>query len=133
MKRLVWQQKAGVLLLPMMLATGAYGLTASNTMPSVTRAGDGSVSISGYTISAVEYTLNATDPDNIDAVAFTLAAASGTYDAPANLKIKVDADGAWYACDAFDTENDTTASCDTTIGTQATVANADELRVVASD
>src|SRR4029453_16133666 len=60
--------------LALILATAAYGFAASNTVPG-TNAGDGSATISGYTVSAVHYTLNATNPANVDSLSFTIAPA----------------------------------------------------------
>lgn len=59
------------------MGTGAYAFTASNTVPA-SEAGAGSGTISGYTVSAVAYQLNATTPTNIDSVTFTLSAAATT-------------------------------------------------------
>ena len=54
------------------IAGGAYAFTASNTVPATT-AGAGSGVVSGYTISNLHYALNATTPDNIDSLTFTVA------------------------------------------------------------
>ena len=94
-------------------AIGAYAFTAANTVPA-TQAGAGSGAISGYTISSVAYTLNA-DPTKIDAVAFSISPTSA-----AAVKIQLVSGGAWYAC----TNSSGSVSCDTTVGTQATVAPA---------
>ena len=53
------------------IAGGAYAFTASNTVPSTT-AGAGSGVVSGYTVSALHYNLNATTPGNIDSLTFTI-------------------------------------------------------------
>jgi hypothetical protein len=103
-------------------SVGAYVFTASNTVPN-TQAGSGSGTITGYTISAVAYNLNATDPENIDSVSFTIApTTAGT------VKIQVVNGGDWYSC----TNTAGSVSCDTTVGTQATVSPANELTVVAT-
>ena len=57
------------------LASGAYAFTASNTVPG-TQVGAGSGTISGYTATNVQYTLDATTPTNLNAVAFTIAPAT---------------------------------------------------------
>jgi hypothetical protein len=57
------------------LAAGTYAFTASNTVPA-TRAGDGSGTISGYTISNVEYTTQTSDPSILNTYSFTLDAAA---------------------------------------------------------
>ena len=58
----------------LVIGGGAYAFTASNTVPGTT-AGSGSGAVSGYTVTNVHYTLNATTPGNIDAVSFTIAPA----------------------------------------------------------
>lgn len=105
------------------VAAGAYAFTASNTVPSTT-AGSGSQTISGYTVTNVAYTLNSTTPTNMDAVAFTLDKAAGT------VKAQVVSGGTWYDCTNGGSGNNWT--CDTTVGTQATVAPADQLSIVAT-
>jgi len=63
----------GALIVAAALATGAYAFTATNTVPT-SNAGSGSNTISGYTVSAVAYQLNATTPSDIDSMTFTLSA-----------------------------------------------------------
>ena len=109
------------LLIVGIIAGAAYAFTASNTVPS-TYAGDGSQTISGFTVSAVKYNLNATTPTNIDSVQFTLDQAATT------VKIKLTAAGSYYDCTNPSGNNWT---CDTTVGTQATVAPSDDLDVLA--
>ncbi len=67
----------GILVVAAALATGAYAFTATNTVPD-SNAGSGSGTISGYTVSGIAYTLNATTPSNIDSLTFTLNAAATT-------------------------------------------------------
>lgn len=64
-----------VLLVAIMLAaTGAYVFTASNTISSGGSAGEGeSPSISGYTATNVDWTLDSSSPDQVQSVAFTLS------------------------------------------------------------
>jgi hypothetical protein len=102
------------------LATATYAFTASNTVPA-SKAGDGSGAISGYTVSNVAYTLNATNPANLDSVAFTLDAAATV------AKIKLVAAGStWFNCTNPSGNNWTCAT------TGAAVAPADQLQVVAT-
>ena len=54
------------------LGTGAYAFTASNTVANST-AGSGVGTVSGYTVSAIHYSLNSTTPANIDSLTFTVA------------------------------------------------------------
>jgi len=102
------------------ISAATYAFAAANTVPD-TIAGDGSGVISGYTVTAVAYNLNATDPSTLDSVDFTLSAAATTV----TIKL-VNAGSTWYTC-AVVTGNNWT--CDTT---GATVVSMDELTVVAS-
>ncbi len=109
-----------IVLVVVILAVSAYAFAASNTVPA-TKAGDGSGAISGYTVSAVAYNLNATDPSALDSVDFTLDAAA------TQVTIKLVAAGStWYDCSVVTGNNWT---CDTT---GATVSSMDELTVVAT-
>lgn len=109
-----------VAVLVAVFASAAYAFTASNTVPG-SSAGDGSGAISGYTVSNVAYTINATNPQNLDQVAFTIApAAAGT------VKIKLAAAGSWYSC----ANAAGSVTCATT-SPQATVVAATQLTVVA--
>jgi hypothetical protein len=111
---------AAALVLGLLVATAVNALVASNTVPS-TAAGSGSGTISGYTVTSPAYTLNATNPANIDAVTFTLSAAATT------VKAKlVSSSTSYYSC--TNTANNDW-SCATT-SPQATVATANELSVV---
>ena len=104
----------------MIVSVAAYAFAAANTVPA-TKAGAGSGAVSGYTVSAIVYNLNATDPSDLDSVDFTLSAAAST------VKIKLVAAGStWYDCTVVTGNNFT---CDTT-GT--TVSSMDELNVVAT-
>jgi hypothetical protein len=101
-------------------------MTAANTVPTA-RVGEGAGAISGYTVSAVDYNLNATAPQSIDSVTFTLDSAPA---AGATVKIKLVAAGStWYSCTMSGTPA-VNASCTTT---GATVAPADQLSVVVAD
>jgi len=104
------------------VASSAYAFTASNTVPA-SNSGSGSAAISGYTASSVAYSLNSSNPQNIDAVTFTLDKAATT------VKAQLVSGGAWYACSVVSGNNWT---CNTTVGTQATAAAANQLTVVAT-
>jgi hypothetical protein len=101
------------------MALAAYAFTATNTVPA-TQAGDGSGAISGYTISNVQYQLEAANPANIDSVTFTTSASAG------EVQAKVVASSTTYTdC----TGGPTTWTCD--FATNPTVVSADQLRVIA--
>jgi len=103
-----------------LVAPAAYAFTASNTVPG-SNAGSGSGSISGYTVSNVSYTLNSSNPQNVDQVAFTISPATGT------VKAQLVSGGAWYSC----VNSAGSVTCATT-SPQATAAAVNQLTVVAA-
>jgi hypothetical protein len=100
---------------------GSYAFTASNTVPT-TQAGQGTGTVSGYTVSSVAYGLNASTPGNIDTVTFTINPTSAT-----TVKAQVATGGTWYAC----TNTAGSVSCATT-SPQLSAATAATLNVVAT-
>jgi hypothetical protein len=111
---------ATVILIVLVLSMAIYAFAAANTVPA-SSAGDGSGAITGYTVSAIHYVLNATNPGNIDSVTYTLSVAPA-----AGSSIKISLDGAnWYSC-----TNVTTAVTCVTTAPQATVLLATNLRVI---
>jgi len=111
----------GTVVTVVVVAGGSYAFTASNTVPT-TQAGQGTGTVSGYTVSSVAYTLNGTNPGNIDAVTFTISPASAT-----TVKAQLASGGTWYSC----TNSSGSVSCATT-SPQMTVATAATLNVVAT-
>jgi hypothetical protein len=113
------------LLLPAVLAValsiGGYAFTASNTVPNASL-GQGSNTISGYTVSSVAYNLNGSTPTNLDSVSFTISPTTAT-----SVKAQLASGGTWYSC----TNTAGSVSCATT-SPQATAAAATSLNVVAS-
>jgi hypothetical protein len=101
------------------MAFAAFAFTATNTVPA-TNAGDGSGTISGYTITNVQYQLEAANPANIDSVTFTTSASAGT------VRAKVVASSTTYTNCSGGPANWT---CD--FSTNPTVVSADQLRVIA--
>lgn len=105
-------------MLVLILSVAVYGFAAANIVPG-SYAGDGSGSISGYTISDIHYALNASNPANIQTVTFTISPASAG-------DVRITMDGAtWYTC----TNTAGSVSCSVTQAAQ-TAAN---LRVVAAE
>lgn len=104
------------------LASGAYAFTASNTVPG-TQVGAGSGTISGYTATNVQYTLDPTTPTNVNVVAFTIAPVTTSA-----VKVQLASGGSWYSC----TNTAGAVSCATTTPVQATAAAATQLTVVAA-
>ena len=102
------------------LALATYAFTASNVVPG-SKAGKGEGVISGYTVSGVAYTLSASNPANVDSVAFTLNAAATT------VKAKlVQASSTYTSCSV---SGGTNVTCD--FSPDVSVLSADELSVVA--
>ena len=113
-----------IIIVAFVFASVATAFAAANTVPA-SKAGDGAEVVSGYTISAVHYNLNATNPQNIDSVTFTT---NVIVTAGSTVKIKlVGAGTTWYTCTG---QGSTSISCTTT---GATVVSADSLRVVIAD
>ncbi len=109
-----------VAIVVVILSLSAYAFAAANTVPD-TKAGDGTGVVSGYTVTDIVYTLNATTPTTLDEVSFDLGAAATQVKAQL-----VATTGTWYAC-TLDTG--TVWQCDTT---GLTVTSIDQLRVVAA-
>lgn len=106
--------------LALVIGVAVFAFAASNTVPA-TSAGVGSGVISGYTVTNVVYTPNATTPTDLDQVAFTIAPTGAS-----TVKIKLTNAGPWYAC----VNTAGSVVCDTT-SPQATIQPADNLTVVA--
>jgi hypothetical protein len=106
----------------LVFATTAFAFAATNTVPA-TYAGEGASTTSGYIVTNVVYNLNAATASNIDSVTLTLDAAAST------VKVRLVTTGSYYSCTNTSGNN---WSCATT-APQATVAAADELRVIASE
>ncbi len=107
------------------VATSAFGFAASNNMAGAgSNAGDGTAGISGYTVSNVHYTLNATNPANIDSVSFGLAPA---VPATGSVSARLVTGGSWFPCSLNGAG--TVATCAVS---GVTVAAADLLQVVAA-
>jgi hypothetical protein len=109
---------AAIIIVALVLTITTYAFAASNTMPTASSAGDGFVTISGYTVGAPHYTLGSSDPSTISSVSFTIAPISGST-APTTTKVQLD-------CAVVSG----TATCSIT---GVTVTNANNFRVVAAD
>jgi hypothetical protein len=106
--------------LALILGVSAYGFAASNTVPA-TGMGDGSGTISGYTISDITYELDGTH-SNITAVSFEVAGSVP----PTKVEAQLVSGGNWFACD-----NGGSGSRYSCAVTGVTTAAANQLRVVA--
>ncbi len=70
-----------IMIVALVFASTAYALAASNTLADAGKAGDGSNTVSGYTVSGVTYNLNATNPSLVASVEFDLDAAASEVEA----------------------------------------------------
>lgn len=72
-------------------AVAGRALTAAIPSWGTTRAGAGAQSIGSYSVSNIAYNLNATMPQYIDSVSFTLSPSTAG-------SVRIRLDGTWYAC-----------------------------------
>lgn len=111
-------------------SAAAVGFTASNTV-STSNAGSGSGTISGYTVSGIKYTLDATDPSKFSSVTFDVegsdVSSTTAYDVNAKL------DTSWSNSCGTRTYSTTTTKTTVTCsysGTLPAVSTASSLTVV---
>jgi hypothetical protein len=110
------------------IAGSAYAFAGANTVTTPSKAGEGSATISGYTITNILYTFNATDPTKINKVTLTTSALATVV----KIKLVADTGGTWYAC------TDTASAglswtCDTSAAPTGTVALMTTINVFATD
>lgn len=109
-----------IVVLALTMAGFSYAFAAANTMPPASHSGDGAVAISGYTVTAISYTLGTPDPTSITAVTFTLDAAAN------KVQISLNGGTPWTLCT-------NSSGFNWTCPVSTTVTAATSLRVVASD
>ncbi|HEY7873569.1 MAG TPA: hypothetical protein VIG64_00450 [Actinomycetota bacterium] len=117
------RMKFAVLGLVGLMAAAGSAFLAANTVPA-SKAGDGAGAVTGYTVSAIHYTL-ASNPQQIASVQFKLDSAPPT---GGTVKVQLAASGPWFDCTLSGTPA-VDASCTTT---GATVLGATNLTVVAA-
>jgi len=122
---------AVVLALVAALGTGSYLFTASNTFSSGTNAaGEGSGTVSGYTVGAPAYTLLSSDPSKISSFQFSI---SGGVTASTVVKASLVA-GTWVNCSVGSISAGAgTATCSYSSGSEPTVVSVTNLDVVAAN
>ncbi len=84
-----------------LFAVGGAAFTAANTTPDSSAGENLTAIISGFTISGITYTLNATTPTNIDTVVFTAQSDhAGPWPAALGTKLGrfTTVAAAWYVC-----------------------------------
>ena len=117
-----------------MIAITGSAFTSTNTV-AASSAGAGTTAIGAYATSNVQYGANATNPENLDSVTFTLDKVARY------VAIKTHSAGSWYRSDDLRLSTGTvdsctsadslTWTCDVT-GKSETVLGADNLTVVAT-
>ena len=115
-----------VSIMVLVLAVVAFGYAAANVVPE-SGAGDGTGTVSGYTITNIAYTLDATDPSTVASLALDVAATSGAGDAT-DVRITVDSGTTWITC-----TGPVTGTWTCTFGTKPGVAAISDLQVVAAE
>lgn len=105
---------AAIIVIALVLTVTTYAFAATNIVPE-TSAGDGSKVISGYTVTGVTYTLDASDPTKISGVSFTLTPTSANGSNATSASVSFYDGGAWYDCKV----TGTAAACPQTAGTMS--------------
>ena len=110
----------------LILAVAAFGYAAANVVPE-SGAGDGTGTVSGYTITNIDYTLLTSDPSKIESLTLDVAptASAGAAD---DVRIKVDSGTTWITCTGPATN---TWTCTFGVGSEPSVAAILDLQVVA--
>ncbi|MCC6237865.1 MAG: hypothetical protein IT299_09865 [Dehalococcoidia bacterium] len=81
-----------------LVLVGRAAFAAANTVPQ-SSAGAGSAAVSGFTITAIDYNLNATNPLNLDTATFTATADNGETGTALTIRVRFDASTSdWYEC-----------------------------------
>ncbi|MBL6965886.1 MAG: hypothetical protein ISR60_04970 [Anaerolineales bacterium] len=124
--RLLQPKTLTIFLLLAITAVVIYGFAAANVVPE-SGAGDGTGTVSGYTISNIEYTLLSADPTKVDTVEFDVAATAGA-DPAADVRITVDSGTTWITCSNVTTH----WTCDFGAGSEPSVTAISDMQVVAT-
>lgn len=115
-----------IALFTIVAGSAGYAFAASNT-GLAGPGGDGAGSISGYAVGNVSYTLNFDDPTRLDAVSFDIDAG----DVMPEVMVKLVSDSTtWHDCAVSTAQVPARATC--ALGGSVTVADVDEVRVVAA-
>jgi hypothetical protein len=80
----------------LILAVAAFGYAAANIVPE-SGAGDGTGTVSGYTITNINYTLLASDPSSVESLTLDVAPTAGAGPAT-DVRITVDGGTTWVTC-----------------------------------
>lgn len=119
-----------IVLIAVLLAGAAivYGFAAANVVPE-TGAGEGSGTVSGYTITNVDYDTLSSNPSKLQSVSFDAAPTAGA-GAASEVKISVDAGTTWVTCSG---PVGSTWTCAFASGSEPLVSTISALKIVAVD
>lgn len=106
-----------------LLVVAVFAFAAANVVPE-SGAGDGTGTVSGYTISAIDWDIQAADPELLDNVTFTVTPTGGA-SAATEVYATVDGGTTWITC-----TGGPSWACDFT-ASDPTVASVVNLQVVA--
>jgi hypothetical protein len=98
LEKMLKPRNAVLLILLLILAVAVYMFAAANVVPE-SGAGDGTGTVSGYTISSVHWNPDAADPDEVDSVVFDIVPTGGA-GAPDEVYVTVDGGTTWISCGA---------------------------------
>lgn len=121
-------RKVALVVIIFIVALAIYGFAAANTVPE-SGAGDGSGTVSGYTISNIQYTLLSTDPSKLAEVDFDVSPTAGA-GAASDVRISMDSGASWLACT---NPSGNSWNCAFAGGSEPDVLGINSLRVVAVD
>ncbi len=124
-KRILHPRTILVVLLVFIMSSIAYGFAAANVVAE-SGAGDGEGDVSGYTIGNIEYSLDSSNPREVDGVQFTLTSISGTAPDATAARITVDGGTTWTTCSV-----DSTPKATCKFATTVNVVDVTAMRVVA--
>ena len=124
--KLISGRSLTVLFVLIILSAFVYGFAAANTVPE-TGAGDGSGTVSGYTISNVDWSLLSSSPNQLSGVSLDVAATAGA-GAAGDVRITVDGGTTWVTCSG---PSGSTWTCNFASGSEPNVSAVSALQVVA--
>lgn len=110
----------------LLIAVVAFAYAAANVVPE-SGAGDGTGTVSGYTITNITYSLLASDPSKISSLTLDVAP-TATAGAASDVRITVDSGTTWITCTGPSTN---TWTCTFGVGTEPSVSAITDLQVVA--
>lgn len=119
-----------LMVLALILAVATYGFAAANTGISDHAFGEGSGTVSGHAVSAINWNIDDTDPSMLTNLTFTLTPALDPTDGAVWVQVDVnDSTGPLHAC----TFSGTTVTCTSANLDDPTIQEIDILRVVTKD